>query len=85
MDNKPKMCISRKGNRKLNIWINQKSSDHLGFLNKFYAKALKREVSDSLIVRRALGALFDSVGQSVKDKDLEAIYTEAVQLARHIR
>lgn len=53
------------------FWMNPEASQHLRELRQHYADLLGREVSTSLVMRRALGMLTDHVRATESDPQAE--------------
>lgn len=84
----PKKMVSKRDPRKntqVNIWLNPATRERLQWLQVYYAKVLGREVSSTVIIRRAIEALLLIQKPLVEEHIVDKIHLEAAALARHVR
>ena len=82
---KSKVCLYKTGKKakKLNIWANTKSMDRLNELGQFYEAVLEREVSYSLVVRRAVEVLLEHIRGIKSGNKLRDYHKESIQIMKH--
>lgn len=84
---KKKLYVKRNQDKShhTHIWLNQKAVDNLEVANTFYARVLSGEVSNSIIVRRALEFLGGRIIDLINAKDTKDIYQEGIKLISHVK
>lgn len=82
-----KLCVKKKWCKdyKLALWINKEAANNLLVIHRFYSKVLGRDVSNSVIMRRAIGCLVDQIGKLLKEKNIEKIQAEGIIVTRFTR
>lgn len=82
----PKLCIKKTGHvSRTNAWLSPTALVNLEFLRAFYSRHLDRDVSISLVFRRALEALAGHVKNLHQRADRTSIKREAIEIVKHIR